>query len=277
MKLAVLNINGVQSTLQGKKRYYYIVSDDYDFGSNSATDVSDISLMEIFFKLNRFDAVSFLDSLKKYYSENDFNSLSNKEKVILSKYFIATKSDRNTVKGEDAQKDDAQELALILGNNNFSLIDSIAGKEDTIDFEKISSGIPYGEIHMQDNHDETLISKKNTPVKVTGNTISGELLAFVATNNRLTYKGNEPATFQSVSTISSKSTNSNGKYTFYLSKNGLLISKSSMSRYFKKNSEGNLTLTTIISLKMDDYIEVWVENNTNDGNICICDLNLNLR
>ena len=54
MKFAVKNIDGVQNTTEGKSKYYYTVNDDYDFSGNTATDVTDISLFELFFAALNF-------------------------------------------------------------------------------------------------------------------------------------------------------------------------------------------------------------------------------
>lgn len=119
MKLAVLNSNGIQTDLQGKKRYYYIVSDDYDFGGNSATDVTDITLMESFFRLNRFEKMQdFIDTLKSNYDTIGFNSLSSVEKEIMARYFVSSKAERDTIKSEEEQKDDAEEFSYYLSRYN---------------------------------------------------------------------------------------------------------------------------------------------------------------
>jgi hypothetical protein len=133
MKLAVLNSNGIQTDLQGKKRYYYIVSDDYDFGGNSATDVTDIELMEYFFKLNRFDKIQdFIDTLKNYCDANGFGSLNSKEKEIMSRYFVATKSERDTIKTPAEQEEDAEEFSNYLSrynNKNYHKVDKLINSD----------------------------------------------------------------------------------------------------------------------------------------------------
>lgn len=97
MKIAVLNSNGIQSTEDGILRYYYAVSDDYDFSSNQATDVTSIELLNEFNNIHRIDFINFRNSLISLYTATTFSSFTLTEKQILSKSIIPTKTERETI------------------------------------------------------------------------------------------------------------------------------------------------------------------------------------
>lgn len=162
MKLAVLNSDGIKTTLEDKKRYYKIVSNDYDFEGNFSTDVTDLKLMEHFYKLNRFNSLEdFIDSLKTKYTSDGFNSLSTDDKELVSRYFVSNKTERDTIKSSDEQLVDAEELSKETYNNasiTSSIIDSDGDITSVINNTTTPKGINYGKIISTGIINDTLIS-----------------------------------------------------------------------------------------------------------------------
>lgn len=108
MKIAVLNINGVQTELQGKKQHYFLVNDDYDFSGNSATDVTTLENVNLFYKLLRMDYYTYREHLKEFLTNNTFSSLDIDTKRLLARNFVVGKADRDTIYSDSEQ----EELAL---------------------------------------------------------------------------------------------------------------------------------------------------------------------
>lgn len=137
------------------------------------------------------------------------------------------------------------------------------------------SGEVYGEVHMHDNATETIIATSNTPVKVLGITSAGKLNKFIHTNNRLTYIGSETIVFPFSCTISASRVGGGSEdYTFYLAINDVVQNKTHIRRTLTSTG-GSISLTSLLELETNDYVELWVENNTGTGDTLIEDMNYN--
>ena len=116
---------------------------------------------------------------------------------------------------------------------------------------------------MTNNATVTTISVTNTPVKALGTTTANTInQKFTHTDNRLTYVGALIRDFQVTATVSLSSGNNN-VIGVYVAKNGVVISSSEM--YSTTSSGGkaeSITCQTILELNENDYVEIWVENNT---------------
>jgi hypothetical protein len=86
MKFAVKNIDGVQNTTEGKLKYYFTVNDDYDFSGNTATDVTDISLFELFYSYHRVDYKHIRDYAKEMVQTTPFSSMTFDNQTRMTKY-----------------------------------------------------------------------------------------------------------------------------------------------------------------------------------------------
>ncbi len=75
MKFAVKNIDGIQNTKEGKLKYYYTVEDGYDFSGNTSTDVTNISLFELFYDYNRLDYKHIRDYAKFMVQQIPFSAM----------------------------------------------------------------------------------------------------------------------------------------------------------------------------------------------------------
>lgn len=134
----------------------------------------------------------------------------------------------------------------------------------------------YAEMYYKSNAIETPLVL-NTPVKVTGATYSaGDLSAdFAHSTGRLTYSGST-FTFKLSGVVSARNIDGGSPdYIFYFAKNGLLIGKSSSERDIGA-AEANISFQCITELASTDYIEVFVENVTDNDDLIIQDLSVTI-
>jgi len=132
----------------------------------------------------------------------------------------------------------------------------------------IENTAEIGNYYMTNNATATTISATNTPVKASGTTTANTInQKFTHTDNRLTYVGALIRDFQVTATVSLSSGNNN-LIGVYVAKNGTVIPSSEM--YSTTSSGGkaeSITCQTILELNENDYIEIWVENNTATSDI----------
>ncbi|MFW0776262.1 MAG: hypothetical protein ACN2B6_00900 [Rickettsiales bacterium] len=139
----------------------------------------------------------------------------------------------------------------------------------------IGNSATIGGMYMQGNSTVTTISGTGTPVKVSGTTtVSVITQRFSHTANRLTYTGSlsREAKVQVVVSLASGNGNQIG---IYIAKNGTTLDESEM--YVTTGSGGRLengVCQVLLELETDDYIEVFVENNSAANDITVEDLNL---
>lgn len=97
MKIGVYNIYGVQNTRNGKIDYYSAVTNSYNFGANSASDITSVENLFLFNYIGRINYIDYRDSLYSLYSASTFTAFTLNEKQILSQNLIPTKSERDSV------------------------------------------------------------------------------------------------------------------------------------------------------------------------------------
>lgn len=129
--------------------------------------------------------------------------------------------------------------------------------------------------YMNGNATTTTITTAGVAVKVAGATTSASMTAkFTNTNNRATYTGSVTRTFKVFATMSLSSGN-NQKIGCYIAKNGTIIPES--ETYSDTTGNGDLFnagIQALVQLATDDYIEIFVENDTATTNILVTDLNV---
>lgn len=157
-------------------------------------------------------------------------------------------------------------LAGIAFNNNKASFQNCKGIENTREI---------AQYYVNNNITPTVISAVNTPVKILGATSASAITQkFIITNNRATYIGSLTRLFKITSTISLTSGNNN-QIGVYIAKNGIELNESEM--YVTANGSGraeNVTAQTIVQLGTNDYIEIFIENNTITNNIIVTDINV---
>jgi hypothetical protein len=115
------------------------------------------------------------------------------------------------------------------------------------------------------------ITTIDTPVKLTNNTNTSHKLLFTTTTGRLTYSGPLDRKFlitANVCGLSSTTTSLNVRLFIY--KNGLTVSGNRMCGHFNSSTGSlalSLSVTTIMDLTPNDYIELWMSNKTNTDDL----------
>jgi len=121
MKIAVLDIYGVQITLEGMLQYYYRVDDNYDFIGNSATDVTSFNTVDLFINTNRINYVEYRKWLIGFDTGNTFSALTQYQKEVLSKNFSTSKINRDFVFTSIEQDNFAVVMQEFIGAANVHL------------------------------------------------------------------------------------------------------------------------------------------------------------
>lgn len=143
----------------------------------------------------------------------------------------------------------------------------------------ITNSAEIGSYTMINNATVTVISVSGTAVKILGTTTANPInQKFSHTNNRLTYTGALDRSFIVTVCASANSVGSAKQVGFYVAKNGTVIAESEI--YVTTNTSSRaegVALQTILDLSTNDYIEVFVENSTDTGNITVTELNTIVR
>lgn len=143
-------------------------------------------------------------------------------------------------------------------------------------------GIPnsreVSQYYMNGNTTVTTISATGTPVKVAGTTTSGALTAkFTNANNRATYTGSLTRIFHVIANLSF-SAGTNNLIGSYVAKNGTILTESEIYVQVDTNGDfANATIQALVELQTNDYIEIFIENDSATTNITVSDLNVTVR
>jgi len=122
-------------------------------------------------------------------------------------------------------------------------------------------------------------SSTDEPVKVNGVTTAVNLFRTSAPeSNRLTYTGTKTRYFNAISSLSVVSTAANKNFSFYFAKNGVIMPESKQTlRLASAADKGSITLSCNVELATNDYIEVWVENNSDLTTMTVMSMNVALK
>lgn len=130
--------------------------------------------------------------------------------------------------------------------------------------------------YMSDNATVTNVITVATPLKIAGTTTANSInQKFTHTDNRATYTGAINRNFKVTATVSVTSASANDQIGFYIAKNGTVITESEM--YVTTNASAraeSVTIQTITSLITNDYVETWVENDTDASDVTVTFLNV---
>lgn len=129
--------------------------------------------------------------------------------------------------------------------------------------------------YMTGNATATTITTTGTAVKVAGTTTSAAITQkFTNTDNKSTYTGAILRDFK-VTVVLSANSGNNNEVGIYIAKNGTLITESEV--YITTNAGGRAeggVAQVIVTLDQDDYIEVFVENDTSTSDITVTELSV---
>jgi len=141
-----------------------------------------------------------------------------------------------------------------------------------------NSNIPnsrtYGYLYMNGNATATATSTTNTYVKVAGTTTATLLQKMTnPSSNRLTYIGKRSITPRVFIAVSGESPNNTGALSVALAKNGTVITSPRASITSMTSSQGfQLVLDSEVSLVTNDYLEVFIANNSGTSSYTIFSL-----
>lgn len=139
----------------------------------------------------------------------------------------------------------------------------------------ITNSREISQYYMSNNATATTVSLTGTPYKVAGTTTGNSLTSkFTNTDNRATYVGVVSRIF-SVTAAMSLSSGNNNKIGVYIAKNGTVISDSEI--YVTANASGRVegaSVQVITELSTNDYIEIFVENDTATTDITVSDMSV---
>jgi hypothetical protein len=125
----------------------------------------------------------------------------------------------------------------------------------------------------------TTFTSSNTPVKIKGTTTAENLFRVTSpNNNRLTYTGAKTRRFEVICSLSLIAAGNNKTFSVYIYKNGVKVPESKQyMRFSSQVDRGSLTISCTELLSPNDYLEVWVENNSDNSTVTIESLNLAIK
>ncbi len=131
----------------------------------------------------------------------------------------------------------------------------------------------YGQVTMQGNATATTIATQGTAVKVAGTWAAQIESNFTGnTTGRLTYNGSSTEVVSaSVSITFSHSGGGTDDLAVYIAKNGSVITASKLVRAVTGAAKGNVGTFFNISMSAQDYLEVFVANDSDTSDITVSD------
>ncbi len=156
-------------------------------------------------------------------------------------------------------------VSLVAGNGV-----TITSVGDTVEIEASQPlYMNYGLLTMQGNATATTISGAGTAALVAGTWTVGVTSNFLgSTAGRLTYQGTTTRYFSVTCSLSVQpSSGSNKNIAVFVAKNGAAIAESKMYCIVSASGEQSITSHYFLSLAQNDYIEVFVTNNTDTTSV----------
>lgn len=154
-------------------------------------------------------------------------------------------------------------------------VDYLDNKVRWSDVRGLVNTAEFGNYYMTNNATITPIAVSGTAYKILGTTTENAInQKFTHSNNRLTYTGGLDRNFQVSATVSFTSGN-NKVIGLYIAKNGSIVTSSEM--YATTSGSGraeSIHVQTVLELTANDYIELWIENDTDTTDITVEFLNL---
>lgn len=138
---------------------------------------------------------------------------------------------------------------------------------------------PDGLLSLNGNSTETVISSADVPVLVAGTWVVEDVSFFTGTTaGRLTFNGERDLSVpvDIVTTINAAS-GTNKDITIYLAKNGSIIENSGKTNRVGSTDPASTTVLWQLTLSTTDFVEVWIENNTDTINLIVSTAVLRIR
>jgi len=118
---------------------------------------------------------------------------------------------------------------------------------------------------------QTVITTKEVPVKALGTTTLLSAVDFdMPANNRLRYLGTVPRMFFVTAAITAIAAANNKLLGFHVAKNGTVLDEAHLDRFVATGADqGAITTQVLVNLSYGDYVETWVENETDTTDLTI--------
>jgi len=153
-------------------------------------------------------------------------------------------------------------------------VDYLDNKVRWSDVRGLVNTAEFGNYYMNNNATATTIASSGVAYKILGTTTANTInQKFTHTNNRLTYTGGLDRNFQVSATVSFV-TGNNKVIGLYVAKNGAIVTDSEM--YATSSGSGraeSIHVQTVLELTANDYVELWIENDTDTTDITVEFLN----
>ena len=160
------------------------------------------------------------------------------------------------------------------GSTYLSGVQNSDNKARFIECNGISNSSSVGNMYMFGNATVTPIAASGTAYKVLGTTTANAInQRFSHASNRLTYTGEVVRDFM-ITLTGSVSCGNNKVVGMYVAKNGAIIPEA--ETYGTTDGNGrlqNITVQGVTELSVNDYIEIWVENDTDTTDVTVEILN----
>jgi len=161
------------------------------------------------------------------------------------------------------------------GGVYLSGIDSKSIYSNFVNCTNLINTYEFSNIYMNGNATATTFAGVGVPTKILGTTTDNSLSQkFTHTSNRSTYTGGRTRIFNVSSVTTIISSSSNDQVGVYVAKNGAVINSS--ETYITTNASNraeNAFVQTVVELETNDYIEIWVENNSDSSSLTAQSLN----
>jgi len=124
----------------------------------------------------------------------------------------------------------------------------------------------------------TTFTTAATPKKASGTTTAVDLFRVThPMNNRLTYTGSKTRSFHVLASMSVSQNNNNRYFSFYVAKNGVVLPESRQDiKIINSTDQVAVTLSCRLTLAPNDYVEIWVENQTATTDVTLQTLNVSM-
>ena len=144
-----------------------------------------------------------------------------------------------------------------------------------VNCSNVSNSASIASAFMVGNATATAVVSVDTPLKVAGTTTAGAInQKFTHTSNRLTYGGMISRSFRLTATASFTGGN-NKVFSFYFYKDGVKLAESEVSATTNGTGKSeNVTIQSIEVLTNGEYIEVYIENNTDAADPTVSSMNM---
>jgi hypothetical protein len=158
-------------------------------------------------------------------------------------------------------------LAGVLSTDNKALFSETKG---------VPNSAAIANYYMVNNATLTDVVTQGVAVKIAGTTTQGSLAQkFTFTNNRATYVGAITRDFKVQAVVTVIAATANKQIGLYIRKTTNLVTESEQYVTTNANSRAEaITIQAFVNLATNDYIEIWVENDTDNTDVTVSFLNV---